>query len=151
MQRVVIVGSGGSGKTHVARRLAALLRVPVVHLDAEYYDPDWRPAADTVVLCDLPAPTCLWGIAQRQWRHGAGQHPALGVYARLSRPFLSYVARYRRRMRPRVRHVLAEHAQHADVVVLKSRRTTRRWLDRVAAGSQRVNATGDSASSTAGR
>lgn len=43
MERVVIVGCGGSGKTTLANRLGAALGLPVVHLDAVYYDAAWRP------------------------------------------------------------------------------------------------------------
>jgi adenylate kinase family enzyme len=43
MDRTVIVGCGGSGKTTFARRLGELLGAPVTHLDALYYDRDWKP------------------------------------------------------------------------------------------------------------
>ncbi|MCW2940759.1 MAG: topology modulation protein [Actinomycetia bacterium] len=43
MQRVAVVGCGGSGKSHVAWRLGRLLDVPVTHLDAEYFDDEWKP------------------------------------------------------------------------------------------------------------
>jgi hypothetical protein len=36
--RVAVVGNGGSGKTWLALRLAAALRVPVIHLDLHRYD-----------------------------------------------------------------------------------------------------------------
>lgn len=39
----MIVGCGGSGKSTVARDLGARLDLPVTHLDAIYYDPDWAP------------------------------------------------------------------------------------------------------------
>ncbi len=43
MDRIAIIGCGGSGKTHLANRLAALLDLPLTHLDAIYYDTDWNP------------------------------------------------------------------------------------------------------------
>lgn len=58
-------------------------------------------ACDTVVMIDVPAWAALWGIFSRQMRHGAGQHGA-GVYNRIHWGVISYVATYRRRMRPRV-------------------------------------------------
>jgi adenylate kinase family enzyme len=42
-RRVVIIGCGGSGKTHLANQLAALLDLPLTHLDSLYYDADWKP------------------------------------------------------------------------------------------------------------
>lgn len=43
MDRIAIIGCGGSGKTYLANRLAALLNLPLTHLDGVYYDADWNP------------------------------------------------------------------------------------------------------------
>ncbi|GEM30260.1 hypothetical protein NN3_12670 [Nocardia neocaledoniensis NBRC 108232] len=42
-QPIVIIGCGGSGKTHLANQLAAHHELPLTHLDAVYYDTDWNP------------------------------------------------------------------------------------------------------------
>ena len=43
MRRVSVVGNSGSGKTTLGRRLAALLDVPFVELDAIHHLPGWQP------------------------------------------------------------------------------------------------------------
>ena len=43
MDRIAIIGCGGSGKTHLANQLAALLNLSLTHLDGIYYDADWNP------------------------------------------------------------------------------------------------------------
>jgi adenylate kinase family enzyme len=43
MERIAIVGCGGSGKSHLARVLGDHLGIMPVHLDAAYYDKDWEP------------------------------------------------------------------------------------------------------------
>jgi shikimate kinase len=43
-RRVAIVGPSGSGKTTLGRRLAELLEVPHVELDALFWEPGWTPA-----------------------------------------------------------------------------------------------------------
>jgi adenylate kinase family enzyme len=43
VQRIAIVGCGGSGKSMLARQIAATLDLPLTHLDAIYYDQDWNP------------------------------------------------------------------------------------------------------------
>jgi adenylate kinase family enzyme len=47
MQRILVIGSPGAGKSTLARRLAANLRLPLIHLDREYFGPGWAmPARD---------------------------------------------------------------------------------------------------------
>ncbi len=41
MQRIVVVGTSGSGKTTVARRVALKLSIPHVELDALHWEPNW--------------------------------------------------------------------------------------------------------------
>jgi adenylate kinase family enzyme len=43
MERVAVVGCGGSGKSYVARELGRLLNLPVAHMDAVYFDDQWNP------------------------------------------------------------------------------------------------------------
>lgn len=162
VQRVAIIGCGGSGKSYLARQLAERLDLPITHLDAVYYDQHWqalpkdqftavqeelvaRPrwviegnyastlpvrlaVADTVIVLDLPARTCLRGVLQRRLRHGGGQHQAIGVYDRINWGFIRYILGYRRSMLARVHGLIAAHAQHADLVVLRRRSAARRFL-----------------------
>lgn len=41
MKRVLIIGSGGAGKSTFARRLARETGLPLIHLDALYWKPGW--------------------------------------------------------------------------------------------------------------
>jgi len=43
MQRISVVGNSGSGKTTVAKAVAAALGVPHLELDSVFHQPDWRP------------------------------------------------------------------------------------------------------------
>ncbi len=96
--------------------------------------PERLARADTVVFLDLPARTCLLGVARRRARFRGAMRPELGVYDRITWEFLLWIARFRRRHRPRIVALLDAHRQRADVVVLRSRRDVRRWLAGVAAG-----------------
>jgi adenylate kinase family enzyme len=41
MQKILVIGSGGAGKTTFAKRLSSILGIEVVHLDALYWNPGW--------------------------------------------------------------------------------------------------------------
>src|SRR5438034_11750677 len=43
LKRILVIGSGGSGKTTFARRLAERTTLPLIHLDALYWRPGWDP------------------------------------------------------------------------------------------------------------
>ncbi len=43
MDRIAIIGCGGSGKSHLARSLGVVLGITPAHLDGLYYDRNWKP------------------------------------------------------------------------------------------------------------
>jgi len=63
--RVCVVGNSGSGKTHLARRLAARLGVPHVELDALHHRAGWQPAPLDDVRSDVVA-----RLREHEERHG---------------------------------------------------------------------------------
>ena len=44
MQRILVMGSPGSGKSTFARRLSQVTDIPVVSLDALFWKPGWQPS-----------------------------------------------------------------------------------------------------------
>jgi adenylate kinase family enzyme len=42
VKRILVLGNAGSGKSTLARELARVLAVPVIHLDALFWQPGWR-------------------------------------------------------------------------------------------------------------
>ncbi len=47
MKRIVIIGSGGAGKSTLARRLGEILKLEVLHLDRLYWQSNWiKPPKD---------------------------------------------------------------------------------------------------------
>lgn len=41
MRRILVIGSGGAGKSTLARELGERLRLPVIHLDTYYWQAGW--------------------------------------------------------------------------------------------------------------
>lgn len=145
----MIFGRGGAGKSVLARQLGAATGLPVIELDKVFWndrlepqpidewsrcqaalteDPRWimdgdlgpyddvEPrlrSSDTVIVLDLP----LWPCAWRAWRRGPER-----------RDFWEWTVRWRRRSRQCLLCAVAEFAPRAEVVVLRSPRSVRRWL-----------------------
>jgi adenylate kinase family enzyme len=42
MKRILVIGSGGAGKSTLSRELGEILGIPVVHLDSVYWRPGWE-------------------------------------------------------------------------------------------------------------
>jgi adenylate kinase family enzyme len=55
MERVVILGAGGAGKTELATHLGARMGIPVVHLDVLFWRGGWTPAPAEQARRDLAA------------------------------------------------------------------------------------------------
>jgi adenylate kinase family enzyme len=42
LKRILVIGSGGAGKSTFSTKLGALLGLPVIHLDQAYWKPGWE-------------------------------------------------------------------------------------------------------------
>jgi adenylate kinase family enzyme len=71
VERISVVGSSGSGKTTVARRLATALSVPHIELDALHWGPDWSAATGDELSERLSAATAdageAWVVDGNYW------------------------------------------------------------------------------------
>ena len=60
MERILIIGCGGAGKSTLARRLGEKLNLPVVHLDKLFWKPGWvessREEIDEKIHLELQKP-----------------------------------------------------------------------------------------------
>src|SRR5262245_19831213 len=75
MQRVLVMGSSGSGKSTFARRLSDMTGIPFVSLDALYWRPGWV-ASDNAEFGDRVAEVARqpqWVMDGNYTRHGAGE------------------------------------------------------------------------------
>ncbi len=167
MQRILIIGNAGSGKSTFARQLAQKLALPLVHLDKLYWRGSWEHLSreefdeilqvelekpqwiidgnfnrtiphrltycDTVFFFDLPTVTCLSGITKRIFtNYGRSREDMGGNCAErfdkqklsLYRNVLTFNKQHRKQY-----YGLLSKADHAKVIVFKSRRQAQKFLD----------------------
>lgn len=149
MNRVVILGRGGAGKSTLARRLGARTGLPVIELDTEFWPADLEPR-----------PPDDWArhqadlAARDRWIMDGDLGPHDVLEPRLRRAdtvvilnlplwlcatralrrgarrldFWSWTINWRRRDLPRIRAALDAHASKARIVVLDDRRAVSEWL-----------------------
>ncbi|MFI5910693.1 hypothetical protein [Dactylosporangium sp. NPDC051541] len=149
MNRVVILGRGGAGKSTLATRLGAALTLPVIELDKHFWAPDLTPT-----------PTEQWVQIQRQltdsrqWVIDGDLGPYDDLATRLhaadtvivldfplwlcawralrrsreNLAFWRWLITYRRRSLPTVMTAIATHAEHAELHVLHNPHAVERLL-----------------------
>ena len=149
VQRVVVLGRGGAGKSVLARELGRLVNLPVVELDREFWGANlepmpldvWRKRQQTMAEeprwimdddlgpYDDPAPrlrradtvvVLAMPFWLCTWRAVRRGHE--------QRDFWRWALRWRRQSRPRLMAAIATHAPAADVVVFRGSRAAHRWL-----------------------
>ncbi|MCC8975583.1 DNA topology modulation protein [Bradyrhizobium brasilense] len=75
MQRVLVMGSSGSGKSTFARRLSAMTGIPAVSIDALFWKPGWVESGRDEFARRMTeaAQEPRWIMDGNYMRHGAGQ------------------------------------------------------------------------------
>jgi adenylate kinase family enzyme len=121
MQRIMILGSGGAGKSTLARQLGDVLSLPVTHIDQLFWQPqhavvtqpqwimdgnytstlDIRLAhADTVIVLNMPRWLCLYRVIVRRIVYHNRTRPDMGADCpeHLTWEFLQFIWNYPKRI-----------------------------------------------------
>ena len=166
MNRVLVIGGNGSGKTTFSRLLADKLDIPAVHLDKIFWYGTWQSRAkeefdallqkelekenwiidgnftrtlphrlsycDTVFFFDLPRFVCLWGVTQRIFQNRGKTRKDMGGdcperFDKQKWSLYRNILTFNRQHRKDYYRLLAG-ADHANVVVFRSRRQAEKFL-----------------------
>jgi len=71
-RRILVLGSSGAGKSTLAAQLGAALHLPVIHLDAHYWNPGWKETPDDEWDRKLPEL-----LARESWVMDGNYHRSL--------------------------------------------------------------------------
>jgi adenylate kinase family enzyme len=153
MRRILILGRGAAGKSVLARRLGALTGLPVIELDAIFWQPDLTPA-EPVAWVARQREICrgdTWIIDGDLGRYDHDLPIRLGtadtiIILNLALPrvawrtlrrgrersdYWRWVRAYRRRYLPLIMDSIAAHAPDANLIVLRNPGMVRRFLQTV--------------------
>ncbi len=149
MDRVVVLGRGGAGKSTLAQALGTAAGLPVIELDKHFWSADLSPTPPDVWAAKLAELA-----AGERWIMDGDLGPYDALHVRLRRAdtvivldfpllvsawralrrgrenldFWRWTIGWRRRSRPVLLRQIAEHAPKADLVVLKSPAAVRGFL-----------------------
>ena len=152
MERILLIGCGGAGKSTLARQMGEKLNIPVVHLDKLFWHPGWvestkeeidarifeeirkpqwimdgnfdRTMEVRIARCDTIIYLDFNRITYGKVRPDMGE----GCPERIDFEFLKWVWNFNKNKREKYYRLLNE-AQGVNTIVLKNRRMVKRFLE----------------------
>ncbi|PEJ59163.1 topology modulation protein [Bacillus sp. AFS002410] len=165
MKKIVIIGSGGEGKSTFARQLGKKLNINVFHLDSLLWKPNWEivpkveqikiqselvkkeewiidgnyggtmdlriNAADTIIFLDIPRLVCIYRALKRfiQYKNITRPDMREGCEEKFDLQFFKWIWSYPKTKKPLILNRLQRVSDGKDVVILKSSKEVKRFLE----------------------
>lgn len=115
-------------------KLAAELEKPRWIMDGNFHRTMAMRVArcDTVIYLDFGRMACLWGLAERYWKHYGRVRPDMtqGCPERLDWEFVGWIWSYNKRHRAD-NYALLSGLEGKQVYILKNRRAVKKFLQRL--------------------
>ena len=135
-KRILVLGSSGSGKTYLSRRLSEILGIEPIHLDAHLIRPgwigmpqdDWRRILASLIqkecwimdgTYESPRLACLWRVIKRKLTVDDAHRPDAPPGQKLDRDFLRYIWRYPTVTRPLIFERIKQYNKAKNLLILR--------------------------------
>ncbi len=142
MEKAIVIGCPGSGKTTFSVKLHEATGLPLYHLDAIWHKPDkthisreafdarikelfltdkWiievrLKQCDTVFLFDLPVEVCLQGAIERI---GKGRYDLPWLETELDPDFENYIRNFAETSLPRIYQLIDQYKKTKQIIIFR--------------------------------
>jgi len=124
MQRIVIVGPTGAGKTSLAEQLVDRRHLPAVDLDVLFWGPNWQPVGKACFRARVDGVT-----AQERWIVGGNYSVARDLIWPRADTFLWLLRSHPRQRREYPRLLAQPEHRHLQVLRFSGPRAVQRWVE----------------------
>ncbi|MDN6081657.1 MAG: AAA family ATPase [Leuconostoc sp.] len=154
MKRVLLIGSGGAGKSTLARKMSKQLNITAFHLDKLLWKPNWQmtpkpeqaiivnnlvrqdirvAAADTIVFLDRSRFVCIYQVFKRLLQYRGTSRPDMqdDCPEKIDWDFLKWIWQFPNKQKVIIMNMFETIDQSKNIVILKNKKQIEKFLDQL--------------------
>lgn len=154
MKRVLLIGSGGAGKSTLARKMSKQLNITAFHLDKLLWKPNWQmtpkpeqaiivnnlvrqdirvAAADTIVFLDRSRFVCIYQVFKRLLQYRGTSRPDMqdDCPEKIDWNFLKWIWQFPNKQKVIIMNMFETIDQSKNIVILKNKKQIEKFFDQL--------------------
>ncbi|WP_273752643.1 AAA family ATPase [Leuconostoc mesenteroides] len=154
MKRVLLIGSGGAGKSTLARKMSKQLNITAFHLDKLLWKPNWQmtpkpeqaiivnnlvrqdirvAAADTIVFLDRSRFVCIYQVSKRLLQYRGTSRPDMqdDCPEKIDWDFLKWIWQFPNKQKVIIMNMFETIDQSKNIVILKNKKQIEKFFDQL--------------------
>jgi adenylate kinase family enzyme len=154
MKRVLLIGSGGAGKSTLARKMSKQLNITAFHLDKLLWKPNWQmtpkpeqaiivnnlvrqdirvTAADTIVFLDRSRFVCIYQVFKRLLQYRGTSRPDMqdDCPEKIDWDFLKWIWQFPNKQKVIIMNMFETIDQSKNIVILKNKKQIEKFFDQL--------------------
>ncbi len=130
MKKIMIIGSGGAGKSTLARALGSIMNIEVIHLDKLFWKSNWVET-DTIIFLDFSRYTCLLRAIKRRFIYKNKSRPDIteGCIETFDLEFFGWIWNFPKSNRVKILKKLDRYKNRKNIFILKNQKELMRFLN----------------------